>query len=282
MNSAQRLPVVYVRLSLPFYLSSSQDLLHCTLSINSLCLHTLPTSKLYQQNRFFFVGPWSRHSCLQGQAFVRWMRDFFECVIVIVMQPGVSSASWDVVAKTDISHLLCCTPVISMILVTRVKKWSCTPLTPWLHGVMQKLQISAARCLSAKIFGSTFRTQFMITCQEASGVGEPILGQNCFEGSRTRHHSKCTLVAIGLVFFVEQVDPDVGCAESIFCPSMCFTTNIRIIFHSEANGEWITQGLHSRLSEPLRVDVATFGIQDLDFGVCHARTLRNEQGCSGT
>ena len=63
-------------------LSPSQVPLRYNLSSNSLYLHTLPTSKLHQQNRFFFVGPWSRHSCLQGQAFIRWMWDFSECVIV--------------------------------------------------------------------------------------------------------------------------------------------------------------------------------------------------------
>jgi len=42
-------------LSFPCTLSSSQDLLHCILSLNSLCLHTLPMSKLHQQNSFFFL-----------------------------------------------------------------------------------------------------------------------------------------------------------------------------------------------------------------------------------
>ena len=41
------------------YLSPSQVPMRYNLSSNSLYLHTLPMSKLYQQNRFFFVG-----SCL--------------------------------------------------------------------------------------------------------------------------------------------------------------------------------------------------------------------------
>ena len=38
------------------------------------------------QSRFFRKGDhiWSNDS-VQGQAFIRWMRDFFECVIVIVI-----------------------------------------------------------------------------------------------------------------------------------------------------------------------------------------------------
>ena len=69
----------------PCTLSPSLVSLRYNLSSNSLYLHTLPTSKLHQQNRFFFVGSWPRHSCQKGQAFIRWMWDFSECVIVIVI-----------------------------------------------------------------------------------------------------------------------------------------------------------------------------------------------------
>ena len=41
---------------IPCTLSPSQVSLRYNLSSNSLYLHTLPTSKLHQQNRFFFVG----------------------------------------------------------------------------------------------------------------------------------------------------------------------------------------------------------------------------------
>ena len=49
---------------IPCTWSPSQVSLRYNLSSNSLYLHTLPTSKLHQQNRFFFVGSWPRHSCL--------------------------------------------------------------------------------------------------------------------------------------------------------------------------------------------------------------------------
>ena len=49
---------------IPCAWSPSQVSLRYNLSSNSLYLHTLPTSKLHQQNRFFLWGSWSRHSCL--------------------------------------------------------------------------------------------------------------------------------------------------------------------------------------------------------------------------
>ena len=39
---------------------------------------------------------------------------------------------------------------------------------------------------------------------------------------------------------------------------------------------WVTSEMMETL-ELLRVDVATFGIPDLDFGVCHARTLTKDE-----
>ena len=48
----------------PCTLSPSQVSMRYNLSSNSLYLHTLPMSKLHQQDRFFFVGSWPRHSCL--------------------------------------------------------------------------------------------------------------------------------------------------------------------------------------------------------------------------
>ena len=88
-------------------LSPSQVPLRYNLSSNSLYLHTLPMSKLHQQNRFFFVGPWPRHSCLQGQAFTRWMWDFSECVIVIV-------TDWDRVTHALGSAALSCITTFSI------------------------------------------------------------------------------------------------------------------------------------------------------------------------
>ena len=40
--------------------------------------------------------------------------------------------------------------------------------------------------------------------------------------------------------------------------------------------KWVTRDMMETL-ELLRVDVATFGIPDLDFGVCHARTLTKDE-----
>ena len=52
-------------LSYSMYIESISGIvaIQCVLS-DSLYLHTLPTSKLHQQNRFFIVGSWPRHSCL--------------------------------------------------------------------------------------------------------------------------------------------------------------------------------------------------------------------------
>ena len=54
----------YLFVFFPCTLSPSQVPLRYNLSSNSLYLHTLPMSKLHQQNRFFFVVSWPRHSCL--------------------------------------------------------------------------------------------------------------------------------------------------------------------------------------------------------------------------
>ena len=64
-----------------FILSSSQDLMHCTLSLTVGLCTPCQQSELHQHNRFLFVGSWPLHSSLKSRP------SFDRCRVIVIVCP---------------------------------------------------------------------------------------------------------------------------------------------------------------------------------------------------